>query len=163
MKTEIIVADYFNEKHGIDIIQLLDAYAKDPMGGGKSLPLYVKENLVAKLSKIPYAFSLICYVNTAPAGLINCFDGFSSFACKPLINIHDVVVLSKYRGLGISQIMLHEVENIAKEKGCCKMTLEVLEGNKAAKNAYLKHGFAGYELDPDMGKALFWQKTIGNT
>ena len=160
MKIDVVMADYSDAQHGIDIIHLLDCYAKDPMGGGKSLPVFVKENLVAELVKIPYAFSLICYVNNEPAGLINCFEGFSSFSCKPLINIHDVVVLSEFRGLGLSQIMLEKVDNIAKDKGCCKVTLEVLEGNKAAKSAYLKHGFAGYELDPNMGKALFWQKTI---
>jgi len=56
--------------------------------------------------------------------------------------------------------MLKKVEDIAKEKGCCKLTLEVLDGNKAAQNAYTKFGFGGYELDPVMGKALFWQKSI---
>ena len=163
MNIEVIIADYSSEKHEIDIVHLLDSYAKDPMGGGESLALYVKENLVAELAKRSYAFSLICYVGTEPAGLINCFDGFSSFSCKPLINIHDVIVLNEFRGLGISQLLLNEVENIAKEKGCCKITLEVLEGNNAAKKAYLKQGFAGYELDPEMGKALFWQKSIENT
>ena len=163
MIAEVIVADYSNEKHGIDIVYLLDSYAKDPMGGGESLPLYVKENLVAELAKLSYAFSLICYVGTEPAGLINCFHGFSSFSCKPLINIHDVIVLDVYRRLGVSQLLLNEVENIAKEKGCCKITLEVLEGNNTAKKAYLKQGFAGYELDPEMGKALFWQKPVEKT
>jgi len=163
MNIEVIIADYSSEKHGNEIVHLLDSYAKDPMGGGESLPFYVKENLVAELAKLSYAFSLICYVGAEPAGLINCFDGFSSFSCKPLINIHDVIVLNEFRGLGISQLLLNEVENIAKEKGCSKITLEVLEGNNAAKKAYLKQGFAGYELDPEMGKALFWQKSIENT
>lgn len=162
MNAEVIVADYSNEKHGIDLIYLLDSFANDSMGGGESLPLYVKENLVVKLAKLSYAFSLICYVDSKPAGLINCFDSFSSFSCKPLINIHDLYVLDEFRGLGVSQLLLDEVENIAKEKGCCKITLEVLEGNKAAKKAYLKQGFAGYELDPEMGKALFWQKPVKN-
>jgi hypothetical protein len=40
------------------------------------------------------------------------------------------------------------------------VTLEVLEGNQIAKNAYIKFGFAGYELDPKMGKALFWEKPL---
>lgn len=163
MNTKIVVADYFDKQHGNEIIYLLDCYAKDPMGGGKPLPLYVKENLVIELSKIPHAFSLICYANAKPAGLINCFQGFSSFLCKPLINIHDIMVLNEFRGLGICQLLLLEVENIAKDKGCCKITLEVLEGNQAAKNAYLKQGFAGYELDPKKGKALFWQKLIEDT
>ena len=160
METKVIVADYSDKKHGLDIIQLLNAYAKDPMGGGESLPIFVQENLVAELAKRPYAFSVLAYVGSEAAGLINCFESFSSFSCKPLINIHDVIVLDAFRGYGISQLMLNEVDRIAEQKGCCKLTLEVLEGNKVAQKAYLKQGFAGYELDPKMGKALFWQKSI---
>ena len=41
-----------------------------------------------------------------------------------------------------------------------KLTLEVLEGNSVAQSAYRAFGFEGYELDPQMGKALFWQKKL---
>ena len=163
MNLEVIVADYLNKKQAADIIQLLNSYAEDPMGGGEALSPYTKENLIDKLATLSYAFSLICYADTKPAGLINCFDGFSTFSCKPLINIHDLVVLEEFRGLGISQLMLSKVEAIAEEKGCCKITLEVLEGNSAAQHAYLKYGFAAYELDPEMGQALFWQKRVKNS
>jgi len=130
------------------------------MGGGEPLSDFIKENLAKELSKIAHAFSVICYVDGKPVGLINCFEMFSTFTCKPLINIHDIVVVNGFRGLGISQLMLTKVEKRAQEKGCGKMTLEVLEGNDIAKKAYLKFGFDGYELDPKMGKALFWQKVI---
>ena len=130
------------------------------MGGGVPLSDSTKNNLVKELSNIPHAFSVLCYVNNKPAGLINCFEAFSSFQCKPLINVHDVIVLADFRGHGISQLMLKEVEEIAKKKGCCKLTLEVLEGNKVAQRSYKKFGFAGYELNPLMGKALFWEKPI---
>jgi ribosomal protein S18 acetylase RimI-like enzyme len=102
----------------------------------------------------------VYYVDGEPAGLINCFEAFSTFKCKPLVNIHDVVVEKNFRGLGVSQLMLAKVEERAKEKGCCKVTLEVLESNKVAQNSYMKFGYDGYELDPKMGKALFWQKLI---
>jgi len=39
MNIEVINADYLNEKHGNDIVHLLDSYAKDPMVGGESLSL----------------------------------------------------------------------------------------------------------------------------
>ena len=130
------------------------------MGGGVPLSDSTKNNLVKELSNIPHAFSVLCYVKNKPAGLINCFEAFSSFQCKPLINVHDVIVLADFRGHGISQLMLKEVEEIAKKKGCCKITLEVLEGNKVAQRSYKKFGFAGYELNPLMGKALFWEKPI---
>jgi hypothetical protein len=32
-----------------------------------------------------------------------------------------------------------------------------------AQTAYKASGFAGYELDPKMGKAMFWQKKLGQT
>ncbi|MFQ5485228.1 MAG: GNAT family N-acetyltransferase [Desulfobacterales bacterium] len=83
-----------------------------------------------------------------------------SFSCKPLINIHDVVVLNEFRGNGISLKMLDKVEEIAKSKGCCKITLEVLSNNDVAKSAYRKFGFSSYELDPKAGTAVFWQKLL---
>ena len=160
MKIEVLRADYLNAQHAEDIGYLLNNYAEDPMGGGAPLSCHVKNNLAKELSKLPHALSVISYVNDKPAGLINCFEAFSTFKCQPLINIHDIVVINEFRGLGISQLMLSKVEGIAKEKGCCKITLEVLEGNEIARNSYLKFGFDGYELDPEMGKALFWQKSF---
>ena len=160
MKLEIVLADYSNEQHSKDIIFLLNDYALDPMGGGEALSDYVKEKLISELSKHTCAISILAYGDNKPIGLINCFEGFSTFKCKPLLNIHDVVVLKEHRGSGISQKMLSKVEEIAKERDCCKLTLEVLEGNSAAKNAYIKYGFEGYELVPENGKALFWQKIL---
>lgn len=160
MNITIQIADYNDEQQAKDIITLLNGYAQDPMGGGTGLAEEVKTNLVANLARLPHAFSVTCYVDGKPAGLVNCFEAFSTFKCKPLINIHDVVVLPDFRGLGLSQKMLAKVEAIAREKGCCKLTLELLEGNQTAKNAYIKFGFEGYELDPAMGKALFWNKVL---
>jgi len=156
----IVRVDYHNPQQGSDLVLLLDNYARDPMGGGEPLNQFVKDNLVAELSKRDFGLSLIVYVDNQPAGLLNAFEGFSTFACKPLFNVHDIVVLEKFRGLQLSQLLLQELENIARAKGCCKITLEVLDGNSIAQRAYKKAGFAGYELDPRMGKAAFWQKKL---
>ena len=160
MKLEIVLADYSNEQHSNDIISLLNDYALDPMGGGEELSSYVKENLVNELARQHGAITILAYIDDKPVGLINCFQGFSTFKCKPLLNIHDVVVLKQYREQGICQKMLNKVEELAKDKECCKLTLEVLERNEAAKKAYINYGFEAYELDPVNGKALFWQKTL---
>ncbi|MFO6423630.1 GNAT family N-acetyltransferase [Motilimonas sp. KMU-193] len=160
MKIDVKVVDYQHPQQGQDLVALLNAYALDPMGGGEPLAADVAANLVARLAELDHALSLICYVDGEPAGLTNAFYGFSTFKAKPLINIHDIAVNPAFRGLGISQLMLDKLEQIAREKGCCKVTLEVLEGNTVAQNAYRKAGFAGYELDPKMGRALFWQKSL---
>ncbi|MEX1033626.1 MAG: GNAT family N-acetyltransferase [Cellvibrionaceae bacterium] len=156
----IVVADYCNPRHAEDMSYLLNQYARDPMGGGAALPGEITRNLAGELHKRPHAFTVLCYVDGHAAGMVNCFELFSTFAGKPLINIHDVIVVSDYRGRKLSEHMLARVEEIAIERGCCKLTLEVLEGNQPAKTVYKRLGFADYELDPAMGKALFWQKPL---
>lgn len=160
MNIKLVIADYLDADQARDLTWLLNCYAEDPMGGGKPLSEHTKSNLASELSKRPHAFSVLCYVDGRPAGLANCFEAFSTFKCKPLINIHDVVVHPDFRGLRISQKLLEKIEAIARNKGCCKITLEVLDGNAIAKNAYLKFGFSSYELDPKLGQALFWEKPI---
>lgn len=160
MNKEIIIADYNNPRHCADILQLLKLYSEDPMGGGKPLSEFTQNNLTKTLAKLPHALTIICYIDQQAVGLINGFEGFSTFQCKPLINIHDIIVINTYRRQGICQFMLNAIENIAKEKGCCRLTLEVLDANHAAKRTYQTYGFNGYELDPTMGKALFWEKTL---
>jgi GNAT superfamily N-acetyltransferase len=158
--TDILIADFSNPAHASAVVYLLNEYAKDPMGGGEELSDFVKANLVNEMMKRSGIHVVIAFVDGKPAGLANCIEGFSTFACKPLLNIHDMVVLAEYRGQGISSKLLKKTEELAVLLGCCKLTLEVLEGNKTAQAAYIANGFAGYELDPVMGRAMFWQKKL---
>jgi len=153
-------ADYGNPAHGAAIIQLLDAYAQDPMGGGHALSDFAKSHLVAALAARPQTYSVLAYVGDQAVGLVNCIEGFSTFACRPLVNVHDVAVLASHRGRGVAEIMLTLAETIARERGACKLTLEVLQGNAGADRLYRRLGFANYELDPAMGQAQFMQKWL---
>ncbi|WP_457671809.1 GNAT family N-acetyltransferase [Thiolapillus sp.] len=156
----ITVADYQNPAHQQAILHLLDAYALDPMGGGQPLSNAARQRLIPALINQPGALSVLAFDKDAPVGLVNCFQALSTFQAKPLLNIHDVVVLPTHRGQGISTMLLKKVEEIARQRGCCKITLEVLEGNRIARKAYRKLGFCGYELDPALGQALFWEKKL---
>lgn len=160
MNIEIKQVDYRDSIQSEQLVGLLNDYAKDAMGGGEPLPEYVKNNLAAALQDVPGAVSFICYVEGEPAGFINCIPGFSTFKCKPLLNIHDLAVNKKFRGLGLSQKLLAAAEQTARDRGCCKVTLEVLSGNEVAKSSYRKFGFADYQLDEKAGTALFWQKDL---
>lgn len=157
---KIVEADLAQPEHAAAIIRLMDEYARDPMGGGKALPAFVRENLVVELQKRNAAHVILAIVDDIPAGLVICLEGFSTFSCRPLLNIHDVIVSTEYRGRGLGKRMLQAAEVIAQRLGCCKMTLEVLEGNAAAQAAYRSSGFTGYELDPRMGQAMFWEKKL---
>jgi len=157
---DVVLADYGDPAHAQALVGLLDAYARDPAGGGEPLAPQVLAALPAALAARPQAFSVLAWDGEKPVGLVNCIEGFSTFACRPLVNIHDVVVLPGHRGRRVTQRMLARVEAEALARGACKLTLEVLSGNRSALRAYEREGFAGYQLDPAFGTALFLQKTL---
>jgi GNAT superfamily N-acetyltransferase len=153
-------ADLVAPNHGKAILTLLEEYAKGHTGGRAPLPTKTRANLIGALQGRNDCHVVIGFEGEIPVGVAICFEGFSTFACQPLLNIHDFVIASAYRGRGFAAMMLAKVEEVARELGCGKLTLEVLEGNKVAKYVYEKFGFAPYELDPGMGRALFLDKKI---
>lgn len=159
----VVRADYANPVHAAALVMLLDAYASDPMGGGEPLSDFAKANLVPSLAARPQAYTVLAFASaddSVPVGLVNAIEGFSTFKCQPLVNVHDVAVLPGYRGQRIGEQMLELVETIARERGACKLTLEVLSGNTGAEKLYRRVGFAYYALDPAMGQAGFMQKWL---
>lgn len=160
MMIEIVESNYTRDGHEKIIIELLDGYATGIMGGGVSLSGSVKKNLVRELEKRDTIHTVIAFVDSVAAGITISIEGFSTFACKPLLNIHDLFVSPEFRGMGIAKQMLKKVDEIAAKKGCCKLTLEVLENNEAGKNLYRSLGFIPYKLDPAQGRALFLEKKL---
>lgn len=156
----IVRVDYANPAHAAALVDLMDSYARDPAGGSEALSDFARANLVSQLAARPFIFSVLALDGDTPVGLINAIEGFSTFACRPLVNVHDVIVLPGHRGRGIAAQMFAAVEAIAVERGACKLTLEVLEGNTAARKLYQRMGFAAYQLDPSMGHAQFLQKWL---
>lgn len=146
--------------HAGALLALLDHYASDPMGGGEALPAYTLQNLISRLALRTDFVSFLAFDADQPVGLINCFEGFSTFAARPLLNIHDVAVRNTHRGRGIGKLLLAAAEETARSRGCCKLTLEVLSNNTAAVHTYLQAGFEPYVLDPAAGEAQFMHKWL---
>lgn len=156
----ILRADYGDAAHARAVVDMLDAYARDPAGGGHGLSDHTRAHLVAELAARPQVFSVLAFDGPQVVGLVNCIEGFSTFACKPLVNVHDVAVAASHRGQRIGERMLALAEEIARERGACKMTLEVLSGNASASRLYARVGFSSYQLDPALGNAVFLQKWL---
>lgn len=143
---------------------LLDHYARDPMGGGAGLSDFATAHLVERLGHHPGFVGFLAWETEGEearaVGLINCFEGFSTFAARPLLNIHDIVVRAERRAAGVGQALLRAAEDAARARGCCKLTLEVLSNNHRALASYARFGFRPYELDPAAGQALFLEKKL---
>ncbi len=159
-KIKVIEADYQNPNHRKHLANALIAYATDPMGGGKALSNNQAQNSVTLLTEKNYTFSFLAFYENTCVGFANCVESISTFSAACIVNIHDFAVLPDYRGLNISQSLLTAIETYAKKHHYQKITLEVLEGNTIAQKAYRKFGFEAYQLDPEAGQALFWQKQL---
>lgn len=162
MQSRLVVTavDLNDPLHAEAFLDLLEHYARDPMGGGDGLSDYAKVHLVGTLKEVPGYHGALAWLDGQAVGLIDCFAGFSTFAAKPLLNVHDLIVLAAHRGCGIGQALLAWAEVRARELGCCKLTLEVLSSNTRAMASYRQAGFAPYVLDPAAGHALLMQKHL---
>lgn len=155
-----VKVDYTNKTHLEHLFHLLQMYAKDPMGGGEAIDEDIIRGLPEALASRSYMHSFIVYEAESPIAFANCIESFSTFSGKGVMNIHDFGVQEKSRGLNVSQFLLSSIEQFAKSIGCSKITLEVLQENLSAKRAYTKAGFNAYQLDPNLGDAMFWHKYI---
>ena len=153
-------ADFADPADAAALVEVLDAYARDPMGGGEPLSDEVRARLGPALAEVPGAFAFIARLDGEAVGAATCFMGFSTFAARPLVNIHDVSVLPAYRGRGIARKLFTAIEDEARRRGACKVTLEVLSGNERAKALYASLGYGNYALDPAAGTAQFWEKKL---
>jgi GNAT superfamily N-acetyltransferase len=156
----IAAVDLENAAISATWLDLLDHYARDPMGGSEGLSAYARTHLVDGLKRLPAFHGALAWRGEQAVGLINCFAGFSTFAAKPLLNIHDIVVHADARRQGIGQALLQWAEQRARQLGCCKLTLEILAGNTRAMASYERAGYAPYVLDPAAGHALLMQKLL---
>jgi ribosomal protein S18 acetylase RimI-like enzyme len=127
---------------------------------GARIAAEVREQLPGRLAGRPGFHGALAWEGENAVGLINCFEGFSTFAARPLLNIHDIVVHEDFRRRGIARALLAHAETVARERGCCKLTLEVLANNSRALRSYEQAGFAPYVLDPAAGHALLMQKYL---
>jgi GNAT superfamily N-acetyltransferase len=156
----IVEADLGRREHQDAVLAMTDAYSRDPFGDGKPLDPGVRERLIPGLRSHPTTLILLAFEGERPVGVATCFVGFSTFAAKPLVNIHDLVVLSDFRGRGVGRGLLAAVELRARDLGCCKLTLEVLDRNERALGAYKAFGFAQYALQEGAGEAIFMAKPL---
>ena len=155
-----IEANLENPVHASATLDLLNEYACDIMGGTNELSLYVKQNLINELIKRPTSMVLLVFENDLAVGLAIAFEAFSTFNAKPYLNLHDLIVRNSARGKGIAKNILSHLESIAIQRGYCKITLEVLEGNTRAQKVYTDFGFNNYSLNENTGRAMFWEKKL---
>jgi ribosomal protein S18 acetylase RimI-like enzyme len=149
----LVVVDLNNPKHQHALIKLMNDYMEDEMGMGKPMPDGLGTKLIIGLKKHWAYLGFFAVAGGEFAALANCNVNFSTWQTKPLINIHDFIVVSNFRKMGIGQFLLKEIEKYARKEGYCRLNLEVRHDNYKAQKLYKKVGFT--ECQPPN---YFWEK-----
>ncbi len=154
------IADLADPQDRAGMIAMLRMYHAEPMGAACELPMDRAERVAREVAARPGALVIVAWASPAdramdpkapdatnaltaltPAGYCLCFEGYSSFAAAPLINLHDVAVAPAFRGQGVVKMMFDAIEAEARRRGCARLTLEVREDNIPAIKAYKRFGF----------------------
>jgi ribosomal protein S18 acetylase RimI-like enzyme len=152
---DIIPCDFGNINHREALINLMNEYITDKMGGGEPYTVEQKTQLVEGLKNHPSCLVYLARTEDEYVGLVNCFVNFATFTVKPYINIHDVIVTKSWRNNGVGRKMLQKIIEKATELGCSKVTLEVRADNQNARYLYNSLGF--HDADP---RLYYWSKYV---
>lgn len=142
------------------VVDLLDAYARDPLGAGTALSVSIRQRLIEGLRAFPGALILLAWQRDRPVGLAVCFPSFSTFRAAPVLNIHDLAVMPSARRLGVATRLLAAVEDEARSRGCCKVTLEVRDDNGPARLLYERAGYGAACSGGERVQYLFLEKRL---
>ena len=157
MTIKIVECDFRNLDHRESFVVLLNEYIKDDMGGGEIIKGPRKEKLLSEMSEHPSKLVLFALCDKMYIGMVICFWGYSTFRVCRLLNVHDLIVLYAWRHKGIGRKLMEALEEKAGMFGCGKITLEVREDNKQARQLYSSLGYG--ECQPPMS---FWVKFLEN-
>lgn len=160
MSIEIREMDFGDEAHAAGLLSVLDGYASEEMGGGAPLAPDVRQRLIPELREQANALVLLAFEGGVVVGIATCFFGFSTFAARPLLNVHDLAVLPASRRRGIGRALLVAAEQRARARGCAKLTLEVREDNTRARSLYQQCGFHDFELAGASYRTYFLAKAL---
>ena len=143
--TEIREANLSDAVQVEALVQILDSYAGGPGGRNEALSEEEKAAIGPGLRAHPTSLVLLAWQDERAVGVAVCVWGFSTFAAKPSLNVHDLAVLPDFQGQGIGWSLLEEAERRLRQRDGCKLTLEVHDTNTGAKRLYERFGFGPWD------------------
>lgn len=152
---KIIECDFSDIVHRQVFVSLIEAYMADEMGGNETMSEKVHISLAETIANHQNARVFLASKDETFVGVATCFINISTFKAKPYYNIHDIAVLPAFRGKGIGKALLTHIIEDARQRGFCKITLEVRHDNHSAQMLYKSLGFE--DTDPAM---YFWVKML---
>ena len=102
--------------------------------------------------------------------VVICYDGIKPIGCASIryfnndaYEVKRVFTKKEYRGIGLSKVLMHKIEIIAKEKGIKKLILETGEALTSAMHLYKKIGYKiieNYGQYKNMAESICMEKYL---
>ena len=154
-RPDVWICDFAEADDRAAFARLMAEFAAEPVSASAHLGEAHFEKVAGDLAR--RAGTLVLFASRAeighPEGVLIAFEGYSSFAQRPLFNVHDVHVSPEARGKGLGSAMVEALVEIAREHGFAKITLEVAATNAGAVRLYRRLGFKGLDNLPAEGPA----------
>ena len=93
----------------------------------------------------PRFAALLAELYGTPVGMLTYLSLYSSWRGRPALMIHDLFVQEAARGLGAGKALVSALTAIAREQGCCRIDVNVLDWNENARAFYAALGFGHNE------------------
>jgi len=75
--------------------------------------------------------TLIAELDGRPVGLLTLFATYSTYKGRPCLHVNDLYVAPEARGRGVGRRLMARACRLARERGCCRVELKVLDNNEA--------------------------------
>ena len=138
--------------------QLLDAYCCTLNGGGVALSDEVRNRLFNVMPQYGNAIAFLSHHQNKPTGVVFGFYNLYVFSAQPYANVQFIFVLPEFQRRGIAKKLMLAFEARTRELGCCKVTLEVREGNEQAKALYSALEYRRGTFGPHNDALEFWER-----
>ncbi len=151
MTTLIKYIDVDNLEHRNALESLFQEYSS-------GVSAAIDSTIVNQLFDLPYFHGFLCFKDNEPQGFAVCFESYSTYRAKKVLNIHDFMISSCARGKGLGKLLLQGIENYCRNRNYLKITLEVDDDNTIAKQLYSSCEYQDYQV---VLKGLnHWQKYL---
>jgi ribosomal protein S18 acetylase RimI-like enzyme len=151
LDTAIVRIDVENTEQRSQFERLFNEYSS-------ALSVSIESHVAKHLFELPYFSGFICYADGEAAAFAVCFESYSTYRAKKILNIHDFMVSSNYRGKGVGKALLNGIDQYCRENEFLKITLEVDKDNIIAQKMYRSCDYANYQVVQK--NLLHWQKYL---
>lgn len=134
---------------GVALHALLVELAAFEQGGVDATPADLERD---GFGEKPLFEALLAERDGRAVGMLTFLPLYSSWRGRPALLIHDLYVREAARGSGAGKALVTRLGEIGRQRGCCRIDVNVLDWNQRARAFYAGLGFAhndgwlGYRL-----------------